>query len=82
MKVRGNLAYAHIKILREKGLISEEKLGRTKILKTTPVFADYFSLSSDSRTMKQQLQKMFEQQKSKGKKTPRKSSNFKSIIES
>ena len=60
----------------------EEKLGRTKILKTTPVFADYFSLSSDSRTMKQQLQKMFEQQKSKGKKTPRKSSNFKSIIES
>ena len=68
VKVRGNLAYTHIKVLREKGLISEEKLGRTKILKTTPVFADYFSLSNDSRTMKQQLQKMFEQQKSKGKK--------------
>ena len=52
------------------------------MLKTTPVFADYFSLSSDSRTMKQQLQKMFEQQKSKGKKISGKSSGFKSIIES
>lgn len=82
VKVRGNLAYTHIKVLREKGLISEEKLGRTKILKTTPVFADYFSLSSDSRTMKQQLQKMFEQQKSKGKKSSGKPLDFKPIVES
>jgi segregation and condensation protein B len=80
VKVRGNLAYAHIKILREKGLISEEKLGRTKILKTTPVFSDYFSLSSDSRTMKQQLQKMFEQQKLKSKKSSRMSIDFKPIV--
>ena len=80
VKVRGNLAYAHIKILREKGLISEEKLGRTKILKTTQVFSDYFSLSSDSRTMKQQLQKMFEQQKLKSKKSSRMSINFKPIV--
>ena len=82
VKVRGNLAYTHIKVLREKGLISEEKLGRTKILKTTPVFADYFSLSNDSRTMKQQLQKMFEQQKSKGKKSSGKPLDFKPIVES
>jgi segregation and condensation protein B len=80
VKVRGNLAYTHIKILREKGLISEEKLGRTKILKTTPVFSDYFSLSSDSRTMKQQLQKMFEQQKLKSKKSSRMSIDFKPIV--
>jgi segregation and condensation protein B len=66
VKVRGNLAY--------------EKLGRTKILKTTPVFADYFSLSSDSRTMKQQLQKMFEQQKLKGKKSSGKPLDFKPIV--
>jgi segregation and condensation protein B len=82
VKVRGNLAYVHIKILRERGLISEEKLGRTKILKTTPVFSDYFSLSSDSRTMKQQLQKMFEQQKSKDKKLSVKPSDLKPIIKS
>jgi segregation and condensation protein B len=82
VKVRGNLAYAHVKVLRERGLISEEKLGRTKILKTTPIFSDYFSLSSDSRTMKQQLQKMFEQQKSKGKKLSGKPLDFKPIVES
>ena len=79
VKVRGNLAYSHIKVLRERGLISEEKLGRTKILKTTPVFSDYFSLSSDSRTMKQQLQKMFDQQMSKGKKLSGKPLDFKPI---
>jgi segregation and condensation protein B len=59
-KVRGNLSYSHVKHLQEMGLISEEKLGRTKILRTTPNFADYFNLSQDLQTMKKQLERIFE----------------------
>jgi len=65
VKVRGNLAYGHIRTLCDKGLVSEERLGRTKILRTTNTFADYFNLSSDSRIMKRQLEKVFEQLKAK-----------------
>jgi len=63
-KVRGNLSYSHVKQLQEIGLISEEKLGRTKILRTTPNFADYFNLSQDPQTMKKQLEHVFEHLKS------------------
>ena len=59
-KVRGNLCYSHVKQLVEVGLISEEKLGRTKVLRTTPNFADYFNLSQDLQTMKKQLEQVFE----------------------
>lgn len=59
-KVRGNLSYSHVKHLQEMGLISEEKLGRTKILRTTPNFSDYFNLSQDVQTMKKQLERIFE----------------------
>jgi segregation and condensation protein B len=59
-KVRGNLAYSHVKQLREMGLIAEERLGRTKMLRTTPNFADYFNLSHDLPMMKKQLEKMFQ----------------------
>jgi len=59
-KVRGNLAYSHVKQLREVGLISEERLGRTKVLRTTPNFADYFNLSHETPTMKKQLEHIFE----------------------
>jgi segregation and condensation protein B len=64
VKVRGNLAYGHVKVLRDMGLISEEKLGRSKILRTTASFSDYFNLSQDSRFMKRQIQKIFEDLKS------------------
>ncbi|MGD0424297.1 MAG: SMC-Scp complex subunit ScpB [Candidatus Bathyarchaeia archaeon] len=63
-KVRGNLSYSHVKQLQEIGLISEEKLGRTKMLRTTPNFADYFNLSQDVQVMKKQLERVFEQLKS------------------
>ncbi len=59
-RVRGNLAYSHVKQLQDVGLISEEKLGRTKVLRTTPNFADYFNLSQDTQTMKRQLERIFE----------------------
>ena len=63
-KVRGNLCYSHVKQLEEIGLISEEKLGRTKMLRTTPNFADYFNLSQDVQIMKKQLEQVFEHLKS------------------
>jgi segregation and condensation protein B len=59
-RVRGNLTYSHVKQLRDIGLIAEEKLGRTKILRTTPNFADYFNLSHDMQAMKKQLERLFQ----------------------
>jgi len=64
VKVRGNLAYGHVKQLRDMGLISEEKLGRSKLLRTTASFSDYFNLSQDPKLMKRQIQKIFEDIKS------------------
>lgn len=64
VKVRGNLAYGHVKQLRDMGLISEEKLGRSKVLRTTASFCDYFNLSQDSRLMKKQIQEIIEEMKS------------------
>jgi segregation and condensation protein B len=63
VKVRGKLAYGHVKQLRDMGLISEEKLGRSKVLRTTPSFCDYFNLSQDSRLMKKQIQKIIDDMK-------------------
>jgi len=57
--VRGHHAYAHLKQLEELNLISREKAGRTKIIRTTSFFADYFGLSHDIRIMKQQIKSMF-----------------------
>lgn len=42
IKMRGNKAYDHVKTLRESGLISSEKCGRTRLLKLTQHFYDYF----------------------------------------
>ena len=64
VKVRGNLAYGHVKLLNDMGLISQEKLGRSKLLRTTPSFSDYFNLSQEPRLMKRQIQKIFEDLKS------------------
>jgi segregation and condensation protein B len=74
-KVRGNLAYSHVKELREIGLIAEEKVGRTKILRTTPNFADYFNLSHETPALKKQLEHLFDDiktQKAAGKTQPSK----------
>jgi len=45
IKVRGNKAYEHIKHLKDSGLISSEKKGRTRLLKLTSHFYDYFDVS-------------------------------------
>jgi segregation and condensation protein B len=58
--VRGPQAYSHIQTLEEVGLVSTERLGRTKIIRTTDVFADYFNLSRDPKLLKRQILSMFE----------------------
>ena len=45
IKIRGNKAYEHIKQLKQANLVSAEKHGRTKLLKLTPNFYDYFDVA-------------------------------------
>lgn len=54
IKIRGNSAYDHIKILKEESFITSEKSGRTRILKLTPKFYDYFDVVDD--VLKSKLQ--------------------------
>lgn len=54
VKMRGNNAYDHIKILRESEFITTEKYGRTRMIKLSPKFYDYFDV------VEGQLQENFE----------------------
>ncbi len=58
--VRGKLAYQHVKQLKDMDLISFEKLGRSKALRTTATFADYFNLSHDTSAMKRELKNILD----------------------
>jgi len=58
--VRGEHAYGHLKELEDQGLITRERVGRSRMIRTTEFFADYFGLSHDLRTMKRQLKTAFE----------------------
>ena len=58
--VRGHHAYSHLRELEDRGLINRENAGRTKKIRTTEFFADYFGLSHDLRTMKRELKNIFE----------------------
>ena len=59
ISVRGSHAYRHLKELKTLNLITTETFGRTKIIKTTDTFADYFNLSHDLRSLKRQLKSIF-----------------------
>ena len=59
IEVRGQHAYAHIKVLRDMGLVSAERSGRSLSLRTTDYFADYFGLTHDTATMKRTLKRVF-----------------------
>jgi len=45
IKIRGNKAYDHIKSLNESNLITSQKQGRTRLLKLTQNFYDYFDIA-------------------------------------
>jgi len=44
IKMRGNKAYDHIKLLKEQGFITSEPKGRSRLLDLTPKFFDYFDI--------------------------------------
>lgn len=54
IKIRGNKAYDHIKALNESGLVTSEKKGRTRLLKLTENFYDYFDIAE--KELKQKLE--------------------------
>ena len=60
--VRGHHIYDHLKQLEELDLITRERAGRSKVLRTTEFFADYFGFSHDLKIMKQQLKNVFEKE--------------------
>lgn len=60
--VRGHHVYDHLKQLEELDLIARERAGRSKVIRTTEFFADYFGFSHDLKTMKQQLKNVFEKE--------------------
>ncbi|MDP1694859.1 MAG: SMC-Scp complex subunit ScpB [Candidatus Woesearchaeota archaeon] len=47
IKIRGNKAYDHIKILKEQNLIVTEKQGRSRLIKLTPQFYNYFDTAAE-----------------------------------
>jgi segregation and condensation protein B len=53
---RGSTTYQHLKELEEVGFIASERQGRTKTIRTTGRFAEYFGLSGDLTSMKRQLE--------------------------
>lgn len=53
VKMRGNKAYGHIKMLLEDGFVVQEPFGKTYKLKITPVFEDYFKVKK--KEIKQEL---------------------------
>ena len=75
VRVRGKLAYQHVKQLKEMDLISydKDKLGRSRVLRTTITFADYFNLNHDPVLMKKGLKNVLDlsnQPKAETEQTP------------
>ena len=64
IKIRGNKAYDHIDKLKELGFVTSDKYGRTRLLKLTQKFFDYFDLLEDNLKEKfSNLAKLEEQTK-------------------
>jgi segregation and condensation protein B len=59
VEARGSHAYKHLKMLEEQNLIMRNGAGRTRIIRTTTLFADYFGLSHDPRALKRQIKSIF-----------------------
>ncbi len=54
---RGGQAYSHLRELKSMGFIKSERMGRSRLYRTSDIFSEYFGLSKDSKTMKQELKK-------------------------
>lgn len=54
---RGSQAYEHLKDLEEVGFLTMERKGRSRLYRTTTEFSEYFGLSVDPSTLKNQLER-------------------------
>lgn len=64
IRIRGNKAYDHVEKLKELGFVTSDKYGRTRLLKLTQKFFDYFDLVEDQLKEKfSNLAKLEEQTK-------------------
>lgn len=52
---RGKEAYRHVRILAERGLIELQQAGKTKMIRTTQIFADYFGIENDPRVIRKMI---------------------------
>ncbi len=52
---RSSQIYDHLRELEEIGFVDWEKIGRSKMYRTTAEFSEYFGLSTDVTTLKKQL---------------------------
>lgn len=59
---RGGSAYRHIKLLIEKGFIEAEKKGKTKILRTTELLADFLGVPNSPVMIRRALESRLSQQ--------------------
>jgi len=59
IKIRTNKAYDHLRHLEENGYISREKKGRTKLIKLTQKFYDYFDIEPNK--LKEKMEKKMDQ---------------------
>ncbi len=73
VKMRGNTAYEHLKLLEEKELVSRTRYKLTRILKLTPKFYDYFDTNKDALTSslpKEELKKEIEEKEDPSQDVP------------
>ncbi len=61
IRIRTNKGYDHISILEKQGFLSREKKGRTKLIRLTPKFYDYFNL--DPRQVKEAFKTIVDEEK-------------------
>ncbi len=96
IRIRTNKAYDHLKELEEIGYITRQKYGRTKLIKLTQKFFDYFDLPPEKLKEKfetfegiataiqekeSEIKKMKEEQKKKLEESKRKEEKMKKAIE-
>ncbi len=65
VKVVGNRTYEYVKELETHGLVRSEKKSRTKVLRTTPHFEEYFG--SDKAKIKEAMTEMEKEHEREGK---------------
>jgi segregation and condensation protein B len=66
VSARGSHAYRHVRILEKMRLVTTVKMGRTKIVKVTDHFLDYFNLNRNPRLLKRQIRALVESEGGQG----------------